>query len=154
MFIREADLFRGVNPRTIAEIGKESIDEDFKSGDVLFREGEQAEAFYALVEGSVEISIGEKEVVNFMVERPGEIFGWAALVEPYLRTGTATCITDVRVVKVPREVMERVMKKHPEDGFIIMRHLTGIIAQRLRTAYQAASSEVDLMTAAHAPSYG
>jgi CRP-like cAMP-binding protein len=154
MFIREADLFRGVSQRTIAEIGKESIEENYKTGDVLFREGEEAEAFYVLAEGRVDISIGEKEVVDFVVERPGEIFGWAALVEPYLRTGTATCITDVRVVKVAREVMERVMKKHPEDGFIIMRHLTGIIAQRLRTAYQAASSEVDLMTAAHAPSYG
>jgi CRP-like cAMP-binding protein len=154
MFIKEADLFRGVSQRTVGEIGSGSIEETLKAGDVLFRESERSEAFYVLVEGSVEISVGEKEVVNFVVERPGEVFGWSALVEPYLRTGTATCITDVRVVKVPREVMERIMKKHPEDGFIIMRHLTGIIAQRLRTAYQAASSEVDLMTAAHAPSYG
>ena len=58
------------------------------------------------------------------------------------------------MVKVPREVMEHAMKKYPEDGFLIMRHLTGILAQRLRNAYRAASAEVDLMTAAHAPSYG
>ncbi len=154
MFVQEGDLFKGVSQRTIAEIGKASSEETFKTGDVLFREGEQAESFYVLAEGSVEISVGEKGAIDFVVERPGEIFGWAALVEPYLRTGTATCVTDVRVVKVPRDMTENVMKRHPEDGFIIMRHLTGIITQRLRTAYQAASSEVDLMTAAHAPSYG
>ena len=155
MFIREADLFRGIAQRTLAEIGKGCSDESFSPGDVIFREGEDADALYVLVSGKVDVSIGERETVDFLVQRPGEIIGWAALVEPRVRTGTATCIEATKMVKVPREVMEHAMKKYPEDGFLIMRHLTGILAQRLRYAYRAVSEEVDFVaTAAHAPSYG
>lgn len=154
MFIKEADLFQGVGVQTIGEIAMESTEMAFKTGEVIFREGDPAEAFYVLVEGNIEISIGERGAINFIVARPGEVFGWAALVEPYVRTGTAACTADTKVLKVPNDVMNRVMKKYPEDGLRIMRHLTSILAQRLRVAYQAASSEADLMAAAGPRSYG
>jgi len=154
MFIKEADLFQGVGVHTIGEIAMESTEKVFKRGDVIFREGDQAEAFYVLIEGNVEISIGERGAINFIVGRPGEVFGWAALVDPYMRTGTVVCTADTKVLSVPTDVMERVMKKYPEDGLRIMRHLTSILAQRLRVAYQAASSEADLTAAANPKSYG
>jgi CRP-like cAMP-binding protein len=154
MFIKEADLFQGVGVHTIGEIAMESTEKVFKSGDVIFREGDQAGAFYVLVEGNVEISIGERGAINFIVGRPGEVFGWAALVDPYMRTGTAACTADTKVLEVPTDAMECVMKKYPEDGLRIMRHLTSILAQRLRVAYQAASSEADLTAAANPKSYG
>jgi CRP-like cAMP-binding protein len=154
MFMREADLFQGAGHHTIEEIAMESTEQTFRSGDVIFREGDQADALYVLAEGNVEISVGERGAINFIVGRPGEVFGWAALVEPYVRTGTAACTTDTKLLRVPSEVMERVMKKYPEDGLRIMRHLTGVLVQRLRIAYQAASSESDLATAAATPSYG
>ena len=154
MFIKEADLFQGVTVQTIGEIAMESAEKTFRSGEVIFNEGDPADALYVLVEGTVEISIGEKGAINFMVGRPGEIFGWAALVDPYVRTGTAMSTADTKILRVPKDVMERVMKRHPEDGLRIMRHLTSILAQRLRFAYQSASSDVALMAAANQPSYG
>ncbi len=154
MFTKEAELFRGVGVHTVEEIAMESTERACKSGDEIFREGDQAEDFYVLVEGNVEISIGESSAINFLVGRPGEVFGWAALVEPHVRTGTATCTVDTKLLRVPGDVMQRVMKKYPEDGLKIMRHLAGILAQRLRFAYQSASSQVDLMAGGNQPSYG
>ena len=154
MFAQEAALFRGVGVHAIEELATESIEKVFQSGDVMFREGDPAEEFYVLIEGSAEISIGERGTINFVIGRPGEVFGWAALVEPYLRTGTASCSANTKVLCVPSYAMERVMRKYPEDGLKIMRHLTGILAQRLRFAYESAASQVALMAAANQPSYG
>jgi len=154
MFIKEADLFHGVGVQTVGEIAMESTEKTYGSGEAVFNEGDPADAFYVLVEGAVEISIGEKGAINFMVGRPGEVFGWAALVDPYVRTGTARCTAETRVLRVPKDGMERVMRRHPEEGLRIMRHLTSILAQRLRFAYQAASAEATLMAAANPPSYG
>ncbi len=154
MFAQESALFRGVGVHALEEVARESIEKQFGKGDVIFREGEPAEEFYILIEGSVEISIGEKAAINFVLGRPGEVFGWAALVEPYLRTGTASCSADCKVLSVPSYTMERVMRKYPEDGLKIMRHLMGILAQRLRFSYDSASSQIVLTAAANQPSYG
>ncbi len=154
MYAQEAALFRGVGVHAIEELARESTEKVFGTGDVIFREGEKAEEFYVLVEGSVEISVGETGTINFVLDRPGEVFGWAALVEPYLRTGTASCSANCKVLSVPSYAMERVMRKYPEDGLKIMRHLMGILAQRLRFSYDSASSQIVLTAAAPQPSYG
>ena len=154
MFTQEAALFRGVSVHAIEELATESTEKVFERGDVIFREGDPAQEFYVLIEGSVEISIGERGAIDFVIGCPGEVFGWAALVEPCLRTGTASCSTGTKVLSVPSYAMERVMRKHPEDGLKIMRRLAGILAQRLRFAYESASSHVALATAANQPSYG
>jgi len=40
------------------------------------------------------------------------------------------------VIRIRRDVIENVVKRHPEEGLIIYKHLVGIVAQRLRSAYQ------------------
>lgn len=133
---KEFDLFRGVSQRIISEIGKMGEEVTFKRDDVVFRTDEDASFIYEMVEGEVDIVVLEKENMHFIVKRPGEIFGWSALVEPYVYTATAKCLAVTRVLRIGREVIENVVKRHPEEGLVIYKHLTGIVAQRLRSAYQ------------------
>lgn len=133
---KESDLFRGVSQRIIAGIGKMGEEMVFKREDIIFSTDENASAIYEMVEGEVDIVVLEKENMHFVVKRPGEIFGWSALVEPYVYTATAKCLKVTRVIRVGRDVIENVVKRHPEEGLIIYKHLTGIVAQRLRSAYQ------------------
>ena len=79
--------------------------------------------------------VDEKQTIHFTVNQPGEIIGWSALVEPYKYTATAMCKSDTRVVRMSRESLEEIIIQHPSDGLAILRHLTGIISQRLRHAY-------------------
>ena len=133
---KESDLFKGVSQRVIAEIGKMGEEMVFKREDIIFGTDEKASAIYEMVEGEVDIVVLEKENMHFVVKRPGEIFGWSALVEPYVYTATAKCLKVTRVIRIGRDVIENVVKRHPEEGLIIYKHLTGIVAQRLRSAYQ------------------
>ncbi|MBA4389391.1 MAG: hypothetical protein C0399_00415 [Syntrophus sp. (in: bacteria)] len=133
---KESDLFKGVSQRVIAEIGKMAEEITFKKDSVIFRTDEEAPYIYELVEGVVDIVVLEKDNMHFSVIRPGEIFGWSALVEPYVYTATANCVTDVKVIRIARDSIEHVVKRHPAEGLMIYKHLAGIIGNRLRSAYQ------------------
>jgi CRP-like cAMP-binding protein len=133
---KESDLFRGVSQRVMSEIGKNSEEIVIEKDSVIFRNDEEALYIYELVEGEVDIVLLERENMHYTMTRPGEIFGWSALVEPYVYTATARCSEDAKVIRISRDTIEDVVKRHPAEGLFIYKHLTGIVAQRLRNAYQ------------------
>jgi CRP-like cAMP-binding protein len=142
MAIKESDLFKGVSQRFITKIAKNSEEENFKRDSIVFKTGEKATHFYVLVEGTIDISLGKKEGIHMSVNRPGEVFGWSALVEPYIYTANARCTKDAKVVKVSRGLVEQVINEHPSEGLAVIKNLTGIIAQRLRYAYKSLVPEM------------
>ena len=135
MAITESDLFKGVSQRFITRIANGSDEQTYKRNSVIFERDEEASHFYVLVAGDVHIEIVETEGV-LAVNRPGEVFGWSALVEPYRYTATAKCVRDTRVIKISRDIVESAIKDHPNEGLAVLKNLTGIIANRLRYAYR------------------
>jgi CRP-like cAMP-binding protein len=133
---KESDLFKGVSQRVLGEIGKLSEEVVFEKDLVIFRTDEEASCIYELAEGIVDIVVSEKDNMHYSIMRSNEIFGWSALVEPYVYTATARCITKVKVIRIARDAIEDTVKRHPAEGLIIYKHLAGIIGQRLRSAYQ------------------
>jgi CRP-like cAMP-binding protein len=133
--IEESDLFKGVSPEFLNEIGRVGEIKIFKRGTTICKANDKARYVYQLLEGHIDIMMAEKQIIHFTVNRPGEIFGWSALVEPYIYTATVICKSDSRVVRMSREAIESIIMKHPSDGLAMLRHLTGIISQRLRHAY-------------------
>lgn len=154
MIIQEADLFKGVSQKVTNEIASSSVEEVYKAGEMLFETGQSAEYLYVLEDGSIDIVVGERGSVHFVADESGEAFGWSALIEPFTYTASAKCITDSKVIRLSREAMEDILKKYPVDGLLIVRHLAGIIAQRLRNAYQNISAQAEPQTTPSAPSYG
>ena len=134
MAITESDLFKGVSQRFITRIANGAEEQTYKKNSTIFKKDEQASHFYVLVAGEVHIEIGGAEQ-TFGVGKPGEVFGWSALVEPYRYTATARCVKETRVLKISRDLLEAAVKEHPGEGLAVLKNLTGIVARRLRYAY-------------------
>ena len=134
MAITESELFKGVSQRFITRIANASEEQNYKADSIIFRRGEQASYFYVLVSGEVHGEMGAEETLA--VDKPGEIFGWSAMVAPYAYTGTARCVKDTRVIKISRDLIEEVINEHPAEGLAVLKNLAAIIAGRLRYAYQ------------------
>lgn len=135
MAIMESDLFAGVSQRFITRIANGAEEQNYRKNSVIFKKGEQASHFYVLIEGDVHIEIGETGG-TLAVSRPGEIFGWSALVEPYRYTATAKCVADTKAIKISSDLVEAAIKEHPGEGLAVLKNLTRIIAGRLRYAYR------------------
>jgi len=142
MAIKESDLFKGVSQRFITKIANNSEEETYKRNAVIFKTGEKASHFYVLADGAIDVSIGNQQDAYMTVSKPGEVFGWSALVEPYVYTATAKCTKETKVVKISRDLVETAINEHPAEGLAVLKNLTGIIAHRLRYAYQSLVPEM------------
>ena len=72
--------------------------EDVKQGDVLFREGETGDVMFAVVEGEVELTRGDRVVDSVGA---GGIIGEMALVDTEPRSATATVKSPTRRARRP-----------------------------------------------------
>ena len=75
-----------------------AIEEKYKDGEIIFKEGSSGDWIYVIESGAVEISkkIGVKKVV-MVVLKPGEIIGELGFITKTPRTATATAIGDTTV---------------------------------------------------------
>jgi CRP/FNR family transcriptional regulator, cyclic AMP receptor protein len=75
--------------------------ETFQDGQVIFREGDNGDWLYIVMDGEVEITkaMGNRNIVIDVI-MPGEIFGELAYIDNKSRFGTATAkgITEVGIV--------------------------------------------------------
>jgi len=96
-----------------------AIEEDprlCEAGEIIFREFDMGAEMYVVLEGQVELRIGDK-VVDTM--GPGEPFGEMALIDQAPRTATAIAMTDCKLAVIS------------EKRFLFMVQTTPHFAQRL-----------------------
>ena len=94
-------------------------------GDSLFREGEKGEKMYVLLEGEMEILLGD-----FVLEtvRQGALIGEMALIDDSPRTATAVAKTPSRLAEIDRRRFHFLVQQTPHFATHVMKTL----ADRLR----------------------
>ena len=94
-------MSRSTFRETWKEIGimfQTAIEEKYKDGQIIFKEGSSGDWIYVIESGAVEISkkIGGEKVV-MVVLKPGEVIGELGFITKTPRTATATAIGDTTV---------------------------------------------------------
>jgi len=151
MLITQAELFWGLNHDFVEHVMADASKETRSEGDVLFLKGEKADYFYTLIKGRVKLSIGEYGRMVFVVSRAGESFGWSSLVDRNEYSASAECADTTTVVKIKRERLEAICSEYPNDGYVFMKRVAGMLGRRLLTSY---GTSLSLQQAAEATSHG
>ena len=141
MFIGQAELLGGVSTEARGIIESHKTRQTFEEGELIFKEGAEADHFYMLDSGKVDLVVGEPQETRFLAYYPGEIFGWSALVRPHRYLSTARCMTQSAVSRISVEAIHRIVNDYPEDGILIYRNLAGILGERLIEAYRDRQAE-------------
>ena len=110
-------------------------EEHYEPGQFIFYEGGEANKMYLLLQGQVEMMMntngdGTRRAV-VMTARPGEIFGWSALVEPYQLTASARCATHVHVVAITAPGLRALMVVSCALGFRLLQRACQASSARL-----------------------
>jgi CRP/FNR family transcriptional regulator, cyclic AMP receptor protein len=95
------------------------------AGEVIFRQGDEADGMYLVREGSVALKEGDRVVET--VAAPG-LFGEMALIEDEPRSLLATAETDVSLVEIPTPHFWVLVHETPYFARLVMR----VMSQRLR----------------------
>lgn len=102
----------------------------FKSGEVVFREGELGTEFFVIRSGSVSARLGNR---TLQVLGEGEIFGEMALIDNEPRSATIVAETDCVLVPVSETQFLFMTSEAPYFGLSLMR----VLVERLRAANSA-----------------
>jgi CRP-like cAMP-binding protein len=96
----------------------------FNEGQVLFREGDSADAAYILIEGHVSIirpTSSGPVVVGTL--GPSEIVGEIAIFSDVTRTATITATTRVDALRIAKEQMMSIVRANPDAALELIKQL-------------------------------
>ncbi len=136
--LKSSEFFGGLETGYLEKVANLCRGGSYREGEMIFKEGDEAKEIYVLVDGKVALEMEVRPVPN----RPGiptavevvtnsETLGWSALVEPYLYTLSARCMTHCNVLAINGNLLHKVMADDAGFGYELMKRLTKIISSRL-----------------------
>lgn len=97
------------------------------AGTILFREGEDGDQMYVILEGEIVLTINGQSLGQ---ELEGGIIGEMALIDEAARSATATTVTDCLLAPLDRAAFMALVQRKPEFAI----HVMQVLSQRLRLA--------------------
>jgi len=94
----------------------------FAAGETIFTEGTTGREMYVVLEGSVDIRVGNK---TLDVTGPGGLFGEMALIDSSARSATAIAKNDCTLVPVNEQQFLRMVERTPLFTLNVMQILAG-----------------------------
>ena len=104
--------------------------ESVEAGAVVFREGDDGDVMFAVVDGEVELS---RHGDHIETVGSGSIFGEMALIDDGERSATATATMQSRIVPIDRNQFTYLVQEHPTFALQVMK----LMSERLRNTNNA-----------------
>lgn len=139
--LSEVDLFRELPGNSLRALARHAVLVDVADGDVLFYEGEAANAFYVVTEGHFEV-VRHKDGRDIALRHDGRgaALGLFGLFSAQLRAATARAIGDSTVLQVPALRLQALL----EDDDALNDRLLRFYRQRLVEGFVASKLFADL----------
>jgi len=142
-FLLETPMFEKLDPAEIKQLVHIIEVREFRAGEVLFKEGDPGDAWYALYRGKVDVikdvGAGEKEIYPLDA---GACFGEIAILDGQPRSATIKAIEDSIALRISREAFEALLDQDHSVAFKLLRHLAVMLAQRARSTTERLSELV------------
>jgi CRP/FNR family transcriptional regulator, cyclic AMP receptor protein len=133
----KVDLFkeRGLSAAEMKLLATFSTEERFRAGSTIFREGEEGDKLYIVLDGRVRISkfipgVGEEALA--VLDR-GDFFGEMALIDEMPRSADAKAHErDATVLSIDRATLNEILSMDPHASLQFLNLLCRMISRRLR----------------------
>jgi len=137
--LRRIPMFADLPPGSFAKIIADLREEQYPPGTVICYEGEEAQDFYIIKSGEVEVLVAragnQREVVA--VSGPNEWFGERALFSDRPRSATIIARSPVELWRLTKEKFDALIEENPR----LILHFTQVLSDRLYQANQELSKK-------------
>lgn len=131
--LAESPFLRGLEEHHIDLLTGCASNVRFEAGQYLFREGEDAEKFFILRSGKIDIEVyapGRGPIVIQSLE-PGDVLGWSWLVPPYQWRFDAKATERALAIALDGVCLRTKCEEDCHLGFELLKRFTDIMNQRL-----------------------
>lgn len=138
--LRQNNLFKDLSTRELRIVEKTVHQRRFRSGEIVFRQGEAGVGMYIIMSGSVSIFVEElnpedDEIRRILVAQlsQDDFFGELALIEDGgRRTATAVAQEETQLIGFFKPDLLSIVERNPSAGVKILTRLAEIVGLRLK----------------------
>ncbi len=141
--LRKSPIFKDLTDDELERVAALCREEVYEAGATIFEEGSLADYLYIVEDGKVVLEMelelqpyASSKQTTIEVVTKGEVFGWSALVEPYIRTLSARCMERAKVIVIKGSDLLNLFESEPHIGHRMMGKISQIVASRLRDTRQ------------------
>jgi len=141
--LKKAVIFRFLDDELLTRLLDISYIVKYKKDDVIISEGETSPYFFAVLEGSVDVSVkeaGGKDVFICSIEE-GDVFGEAGIFLKTKRTASVISSANTTLLRIDRKDLLDFIKAHPSAGIKILMIIIYKMLKKLRDANQEIAFE-------------
>ena len=124
-------IFKDLSKKELRAVERIFHKRNYKAEEILFKEGDPGVGMYIIVEGHINITLGEENKL-LAVLSDGEFFGEIALLSETPRTATAKAQTNCNILGFFQSDMFGLLETDPRMGNKILLRLAQMIGDRLR----------------------
>lgn len=144
--LKEFGLFEGLDDSELAKIADICHERIRNEGDLFFVQGRKAAGLHLCRSGKVDVLVRVYEPWGMEVTihkvKPGETFGWSALVEPNIYTASAECEGKVEALYIKGSDLLNLFEENPHIGYMVMRNLSALVSSRLTETREKLAKEL------------
>ena len=135
--LRKCDMFRALDDKQLREVEKMCDYEEFEASIIICKQGSKEEKLYVLEYGTVGIILEVGPLAQRQVQAVTdfEVFGWSAMLDPYICTATVKALEKTRALAFDGQELSGLCVTKPEIGCRISIGIARVVAMRLRQAY-------------------
>ncbi len=132
--LHDVPLFQGLTAAELELIAGCGTNVRFQEGELLFRDGTEADRFYVLRHGSValETFVPARGPVTIETLEAGEVVGWSWLFPPHRWSFDARALSLVRATSFDGTCLRGKCEADPRLGYDLMSRFARIVVERLQ----------------------
>lgn len=130
--LKKVEIFKGLTDEELSRIAGLAEEHEYPKDEMIFVEGDEGDALYIVVEGSVRVvKLGEREEVIAII-RPLNCFGEMSLMDRERRSASVIADDKVKLLLIHKEDFENLLDSDRELAFNCYRNFVKVLSQRLR----------------------
>jgi NTE family protein len=120
-------IFSFLGRSELAAVQELFVEETHQKGDIICHQGEEGNTFYVVLDGELDVLVGETSEQLIAVLKRGDFFGEMALLQGGKRTATVAASRRARLMSLDRTAFNTLFLKNPKA----LEYFTRILCKRL-----------------------
>ena len=134
--IAEHPFLAGMKPAHVHILSDCAMETEFAESQLIFREGDLANRFYLIVDGSVALESGARDGRKVLIETlgRGDVLGWSWLFPPYYWHFGALALKPTRAIFFYGTRLRAQCDEDHDFGYELIKRMTSVVVRRLQSA--------------------
>jgi CRP/FNR family cyclic AMP-dependent transcriptional regulator len=132
--LAKCTLFRGMTSAESHELRSLLEPKSYATGDTILAEGESFQIMWIVLKGRCQVvkTLKSRGEIELGVIEAGSVFGEMSFFHPAPHSATVRALTDVEVVRLPREKYEALTRNGSQAAYKLAFNTIAVLIERLR----------------------